>query len=61
MRLKEISCFTELCKQLYYLAEDKLKPCVMGSNADSKGHYDAHSKVRQHRADLQLIWYTNEL
>jgi len=27
----------------------------------SKGHSDAHSKVRQHRADLQLIWYTNEL
>jgi len=30
-------------------------------NADSKGHYDAHSKVRQHRAYLQLRWYTNEL
>jgi len=30
-------------------------------NADSKGHCDVHSKVRQHRADLQLIWYTNEL
>jgi len=29
-------------------------------NADSKGHYDAHSKVRQHRADLKLIWYTND-
>ena len=29
-------------------------------NADSKD-YDAHSKVRQHRADLQLIWYSNEL
>jgi len=27
-------------------------------NADSKGQYDAHCKVRQHRADLQLIWYT---
>jgi len=30
-------------------------------NADSKGPHDAYSKVRQHRADLQLIWYTNEL
>ena len=28
-------------------------------NADSKGNYDAHSKVRQHTADLQLIWYTS--